>query len=88
MRSSGHDTVPGPRFGLAGAAAMVAVCVTTLALTAAGPSSSQDEAAGPPSVPQATSCEHCGRVIGAPAAALPGEAFGEPAVKRCGNCLR
>lgn len=85
MNASGHDPIPGSRFGLAGAAAMVAVCVTALALTAAGPVPSVEEAAGTP-LPQVANCERCGRATGVADEPSPGDAVPEPGLTRCGGC--
>jgi len=86
MRRTDCDPLPGSRFGLAGAAAMVAICVTTLALTAAGPPPAGAEAAGAPAAPPAASCQRCGRALDVAAESPPGDAFVPRVAERCGDC--
>ena len=88
MSSQSSEKIQRPRFGVAGAAAMVAVCVTALALTATGPTSPASDGAEQVALP-APDCEACGRAIVAEAmrpdggAALPGQA-----PRRCSRCGR
>ncbi len=75
-----------PRFGLAGAAAMVAVCVSALALTAAGPTGGVGQAlpdaggagsdAADASAMQSQKCVLCGR------------AFADKLAQLCSSCDR
>jgi hypothetical protein len=62
-----------PRFGLAGAAAVVAACVSALALTAGGPG---DAALEDAATMQSQKCVLCGR------------AFADKLAELCGGCDR
>ena len=67
-----------PRFGLAGAAALGAICVSALALTAAGPTAPDLAASGGPDVVamQSQDCVLCGR------------AFADKLAQLCSTCDR
>lgn len=66
-----------PRFGLAGAAALGAICVSALALTAAGPTTGEvGPAATEPAALKSQDCILCGR------------AFADKLAQLCSNCDR
>lgn len=70
------NTLKHPRLGLAGVAAMVAVCVTALALTGAGPA---DDAATPGADATAMQSQKC---------VLCGRSFAEKLAQLCTTCDR
>jgi len=67
-----------PRFGLAGAAAMVAICVSALALTAAGPG-------GDPTAPAVAVAP---AALKAPKCVLCSRAFADKLARLCSTCDR
>lgn len=88
MSSQSFEKMQRPRFGVAGAAAMVAVCVTALALTATGPTSPASDGAERVALPVAD-CEACGRAVVAEAVRPVGdEHLPGKAPRRCSRCGR
>ena len=86
MSSQSFEKMQRPRFGVAGAAAMVAICVTALALTATGPTSPASDGAERVALP-ALNCEACGRAVAAEAVRPVGdEHLPGKAPRRCGRC--
>ena len=83
------ETMLPPRFGLAGAAAMVAVSVAAQALTAAGPTSPSSDAQAASMARETPRCVRCGRTMAdhdSRAAVPVADPAGEAAV--CSQCVR
>ena len=90
-----------PRFGLAGAAALGALCVSALALTAAGPGPTGAAVPGGPDVAamQSQDCVLCGRAFADKMAQLCsscdrgkcfkcGAAFPDKVARVCSSCFK
>ena len=76
MPRDSMNTLKHPRLGLAGVAAMAAVCVTALALTGAGPA---DDAATPGADATAMQSQKC---------VLCGRSFADKLAQLCSTCDR